>query len=95
MQKLESNFPEGTYTFTTMSRSIYRITISDSKVVLNRTRDNIRGRELRKDSEDIEVLNDFKIEVGKSAVLTLQPLNPAATFTTRITTPVVKISKEL
>lgn len=94
MEALEYNFLDGTYKFITMSRSVYTIIIKNSQVFLNRKRDELRGKELRMDSENIEVLNPFRIEVGQPAILALQPLDPKAVFTTRITSPVVKISQE-
>ena len=94
MEALEYNFPDGTYKFITMSRSVYTIIIKNSQVFLNRKRDELRGKELRMDSENIEVLNPFRIEVGQPAILALQTLDPKAAFTTRITSPVVKISQE-
>ena len=94
MEALEYNFPDGTYTFITMTRSVYKIIIKDSKVFLNRHRDELRGRQLRMDTENIEVLNQFRIEVGQPAILALQPRDSEAAFTTRITSPVVKISQE-
>lgn len=73
MERIDLKTKNGVYLFRTLSGSQYILKIGDEKVTLIRKPKNSISS-LRKDNVEIEVLSFFPIEVGKKALLLLEPL---------------------
>lgn len=94
MHVLNSNSDFGTYLLFTLSGSTYEIFITRTEASLKRFPKNNTGRVLRRDSKAIRIINHFNIVVGRPVEFTLEPLDPNAKFTTRITTRVLEIKRK-
>ena len=84
---------EGLYSFVTGSSSFYQVRISKDKRTLARfpQTDNSKSR-LRQDTQELKIIDEFSIVVGKPAIFILEPLGIFGDSTIRITNIVKKIS---
>ncbi|AQS08317.1 hypothetical protein CLOBY_03890 [Clostridium saccharobutylicum] len=89
MNRIDFGTRNGIYMFSTVSGSIYILKITDKRIILKRNPRN-ENSSLRKDNEEIEVLAFMPIEVGKRAMLLLEPLGKGES-TSRYTTEVLEI----
>ncbi|GIO28052.1 hypothetical protein [Ornithinibacillus bavariensis] len=84
---------EGLYSFITESNSIYQVRISKDKRTLIRFPQADSGeKKFRKDNEELMIIGEFSIVVGKPAIFTLEPLGEFGNCTIRITNIVKSIS---
>ena len=91
MKKIDLETREGIYLIQTISKSQYILRISNDKVTIKRSPQN-EELSLRKDNNEIEVLDFLPIIVGECAKFKLEPLGEGD-CTYRITTKVIGISK--
>ena len=92
MNRIDCKTQSGIYIFGTLSGSIYILKITDKKITLKRKPQN-EDFSLRRDNLEIEVLGFIEpIEVGKRAVLLLEPLGKGKS-TVRCTTRVLEIEE--
>ena len=89
MNKIDLGTKNGVYIFRTMTGSKYILKKDGKKITLKRS-PNKGGSSLRRDNEEIEVIKFIPIQVGKGAILKLEPLGDGDS-TWRITSKVNEI----
>ncbi|MCZ0704605.1 hypothetical protein J2T56_003196 [Natronobacillus azotifigens] len=87
MNRIDNNSPSGTYLITTRSGSKYFLEISEATKKLVRVNPKFG---LRKDGEQIEVKEIMTLEIGKPAIICIEPLG-LGSETFRLTTEVLDI----
>lgn len=87
--KLNKDSRNGIYKVTTESGSTYQMTVADGKGYVQRLPGN-ESSNLRRDSENLTLLETVEIEIGKPGYFALEPLGEGFA-TVRITTPVISI----
>ncbi len=94
MYQLDSiSATEGLYSFMTESNSFYQVRVSRDKRTLIRfpLADNSKAK-LRKDNEELKIIGEFSIVVGKPAIFIFELLGIFGNFTIRRTNIVKRIS---
>lgn len=91
MKKIDLETKKGIYLIKTSSKSVYILRITNDKVTIKRSPQN-EELSLRKDNNEIEVLDFLPVIVGECAKFKLEPLGEGD-CTYRITTKVIGISK--
>lgn len=94
MYRLDSiSATEGIYSFITKSNSLYQVRISkNERTIIRFPQGNDSNKNLRKDNQEIKIVGEFSIVVGKSAVFIIEPPGNFGDCTIRITTTVIRIS---
>lgn len=89
MNRIDLKTRNGIYMFCTVSGNRYILKITDEKITLKRSPKNEKFS-LRKDNKEIKVFKFMPIEVGKGAILKMEPLG-VGDSTWRFTTKVIDI----
>lgn len=90
MDKIDSNSPQGIYTFLTESDLKYEVEISKNSKTLKRIPAENNINKLRMDGLKIRIIQEFYIEAGKRAFFALEPLGKG-NVTFRVTSIVKSI----
>lgn len=88
-----SSSTEGLYSFMTESNSFYQVEVSrDNRTLIRFSPADNSKTKLRKDNEELKIIGEFSIMVGKPAIFMVEPLGIFGNCTIRRTSIVKRIS---